>query len=206
MKYTFQSMFSALLCSISREENNEERSAIPMQATLPVSTLVESPRYGQEFQTLYQNRFRLIYRYVYSKVGNREEAEDLTSEIFLKAARGIDQERSQESMQQWLFYIARTTIADYWRGYYRHPKSSLEELVEVGWDVPDEESSFETNSVAADRVQRILQALPEQQREVLRCRFLLRLSIKATALKMGVSIANAKVLQYRALRRASTLE
>ena len=177
-----------------------------MQGTLPVSTLVESPRYGPEFQTLYQNRFRLIYRYVYSKVGNREEAEDLTSEIFLKAARGIDQERSQESMQQWLFYIARTTIADYWRGYYRHPKSSLEELVEVGWDVPDEESSFETNSVAVDRVQRIMQALPEQQREVLRCRFLLRLSIKATALKMGVSIANAKVLQYRALRRASTLE
>src|SRR6202165_1384347 len=137
-----------------------------MQATLPVSTLVESPIYGQEFQTLYQNRFRLIYHYVYRKVGNREEAEDLTSEIFLKAARGIDRERSQESMQQWLFYIARTTIADYWRGYYRHPKSSLEELVEVGWDVTDEESSFETNHVAVDRVLRHLHEMTEQQREV----------------------------------------
>jgi RNA polymerase sigma-70 factor (ECF subfamily) len=177
-----------------------------MQAVLSADPLVESPVHGQEFQTLYENRCRLIYRYVYSKVRNREEAEDLTSEIFLKAARNIDEGRSRESMQQWLFSIARTTVADYWRGYYRHPKSSLEELVEVGWDIPDEESSFEANSAVADRVQHILQSLPEQQREVLRCRFLLRLSIKATALKLGMSIANVKVLQYRALRRAATLE
>ena len=177
-----------------------------MQAALPADSLIESPAYGQEFQALYENRVRLIYRYVYSKIGNREDAEDLTSEIFLKAARNIDEGRSRESMQQWLFYIARTTIADYWRGYYRHPKSSLEELVEIGWDIPDEESTFEANSTAADRVQRLLQLLPEPQREVLKCRFLLRLSIKATALKLGMSVANGKVLQYRALRRAATLE
>ena len=76
----------------------------------------------------------------------------------------------------------------------------------IGWDVPDEEGSFETSSIAVDRVQRILQALPEQQCEVLRYRFLLRLSIKATGLKMGVSVANVKVLQYRALKLAATVE
>jgi|SRR5690348_343686 len=177
-----------------------------MQAALLADSPVKSPMHGREFQTLYENRFRLVYRYVYSRIGNREEAEDLTSEIFLKAARSIDEGRSRESMQQWLFYIARTTIADYWRSYYRHPKSSLEELVEIGWDIPDPENSFEANSAAADHVQRILQALPEQQREVLRCRFLLRLSIKATALKLGVSVANVKVLQYRALKHAATFE
>jgi len=178
-----------------------------MQAISPARPAVESHMNGQEFQTLYQNRFQLIYRYVYNKVGNREEAEDLTSEIFLKAARGIDQERSRESIQQWLFYIARTTIADYWRAHYRSPKSSLDELLESGWDMPDEENAaMARSSSAADRVQRILRELPEQQREVLKCRFLLRLSIKATALKMGVSVANAKVLQYRALRRAANLE
>src|SRR6266852_3205073 len=160
----------------------------------------------QEFQTFYQENLGLIYRYVYSKIGNREEAEDLTSEIFLKAARSIDQERSRESMQQWLYLIARTTIADYWRTHYRLPMSSLDELLDAGWEVAVEEAPTATSGSAKDRVQRILQALPEQQREVLICRFLLKLSIKETALRMGVSVANAKVLQFRALKHAADLE
>jgi RNA polymerase sigma-70 factor, ECF subfamily len=160
----------------------------------------------EEFQRLYQMRFELIYRYVYSKIGNREEAEDLTSEIFLKAARNIDQERSWESMQQWLYLIARTTVADHWRTHYRLPMSSLDELLDVGWEFPAIEKPIARSASAADRVQRILQALPEQYREVLKCRFLLKLSIKDTALRMGISVANAKVLQFRALKRAANLE
>src|SRR5205823_14859716 len=86
----------------------------------------------QEFQTFYQENLGLIYRYIYSKVGNREEAEDLTSQIFLKAVRGIDAERSPQSMQKWLFQVARTTIADHWRTYYRDSVSSLQEFVAAG--------------------------------------------------------------------------
>ncbi len=73
----------------------------------------------QEFQKFYQEHLGSIYRFVYSKVGNREEAEDLTSQIFIKAVRGIDRERGALSMQRWLFQVARTTIADYWRVHYR---------------------------------------------------------------------------------------
>ena len=43
-------------------------------------------------QTFYRENIGLIYRYVYSKMGNREEAEDLTSQIFLKAVRGLNYE------------------------------------------------------------------------------------------------------------------
>ena len=160
----------------------------------------------QEFQRFYQEKVGLIYRYVYSKVGNKEEAEDLTSEIFLKAVSGIDQQRSPQSMQNWLFLIARITIADHWRVHYRLPKSSLDELLEVGWEGPTEEEPATKSSGPADRVQRLLQALPEHYREVLTCRFLLNLSIKATALRMGLTVANVKVLQFRALKRAANLE
>jgi len=160
----------------------------------------------QEFQRFYQEKVGLIYRYVYSKVGNKEEAEDLTSEIFLKAVSGIDQQRSPQSMQNWLFLIARVIIADHWRAHYRLPKSSLDELLEVGWEGPTEKEPSTINSGPADRVQRLLQALPEHYREVLTCRFLLNLSIKATALRMGLTVANVKVLQFRALKRAADLE
>ncbi len=160
----------------------------------------------QEFQTLYQENLGLIYRYVYSKVGNREEAEDLTSQIFIKAVRGVDQERGMQSIQKWLFQVARTTIADYWRAYYRISTNSLEELLAAGWEGPADEEPAAASSQPAERVKRILQALPEHYREVLTCRFLLNLSIKETALSMGLTEANVKVLQFRALKRAADLE
>ena len=160
----------------------------------------------QEFQTLYQENLGLIYRYVYSKVGNREEAEDLTSQIFIKAVRGVDHRRGMQSIQKWLFQVARTTIADYWRAYYRVSTSSLEELLEVGWEGPADEEPAVASNQPAEHVKRILQALPEHYREVLTCRFLLNLSIKETALSMGLTEANVKVLQFRALKRAADLE
>ncbi len=161
----------------------------------------------QEFQTFYQENLGLIYRYVYSKVGNREEAEDLTSQIFMKAVRGVDTERGPQSMQKWLFQVARTTIADYWRAHYRIATNSLEELLEAGWEGPaDEEPAVMSSSTPTEHVQRILQALPEHYREVLTCRFLLNLSIRDTANRMCLTEANVKVLQFRALKRAADLE
>ncbi len=131
---------------------------------------------------------------------------DLTSEIFLKAVSRIDRERSLRSMQYWLYLIARTTIADYWRVHYRRPTRSLDALLEAGWEGPVDEELTAINIESAERAQQLLQALPEQYRKVLTCRFLLNLSIKATAVRMGVSVANVKVLQFRALKRAADLE
>jgi RNA polymerase sigma-70 factor (ECF subfamily) len=160
----------------------------------------------QDFQVFYQEHFALIYRYVYSKVGNREEAEDLVSQIFLKAVRSIDKERSWQSMQQWLFQVARTTIADYWRVHYRLTVSSLDELLEAGWQGPADEETAVMNSRPEELVERILQLLPEQYREVLTYRFLLNLSIRDTAQRMGLTETHVKVLQFRALKRAAALE
>ena len=160
----------------------------------------------QEFQTFYRENLGRIYRYVYSKVGNREEAEDLTSQIFIKAVRGVETERGSQSTQKWLFQVARTTIADYWRAHYRVSTSSLDELLEAGWEGPADEEPALISSGPAERVQRILSALPEHYREVLTCRFLLNFSIKETAVRMGLTEANVKVLQFRALKRAADLE
>ena len=160
----------------------------------------------QEFQTFYQENLGLIYRFVYSKVGNREEAEDLTSQIFMKAVRGVDTERGAQSMQKWLFQVARTTIADHWRAHYRISTSSLDQLLEVGWEGPVDEEPVAVSSTPTERVHRILQALPEHYKEVLTCRFLLNLSIRDTANRMCLTEANVKVLQFRALKRAADLE
>lgn len=159
----------------------------------------------QEFQAFYEDNLVSVYRFVFKSLRNREEAEDLTSQIFLKALRLLDPERSAHSARSWLFQIAHTTIADYWRTYYRALTSSLEVRLEVGWEGPTEEVMLGTNDLAAKRVCNLLQALPERYREVLRCRFLLNLSIRETAATMGVSEANVKTLQFRAIKHATDL-
>jgi RNA polymerase sigma-70 factor, ECF subfamily len=159
----------------------------------------------QQFQAFYEDNLSSVYRFVLKSLRNREVAEDLTSQIFLKALRFLDSERCAHSARSWLFQIAHTTMADYWRTSYRRPTSSLEMRLELGWKGPTEEVMLGTNDQASERVRNLLQALPERYREVLRCRFLLNLSIRETAATMGVSEANVKTLQFRALKHATNL-
>ncbi|GEM_PF-126096 len=90
----------------------------------------------QRLRAVYETHLTAIYRFIYSKVGNREEAEDLTSQVFLKALRDLDQERDPQTIQNWLFQVARTTVADHWRAFYRLHARSLDDLLEAGWEGP----------------------------------------------------------------------
>src|SRR6266704_1626887 len=70
-----------------------------MQTMLPGLALGKTTMDVQAFQAFYQENLGPIYRYVYHQVSNREEAEDLTSEIFLKEVRSSVRERGLQSMQ-----------------------------------------------------------------------------------------------------------
>ena len=161
---------------------------------------------AQDFQTIYYENVGLIYRYVYNKVGHREEAEDLTSQIFVKAAHSLDVQRHPSSTRTWLFRVARTTVADYWRAYRRQPTISLDNLLDTGWEGPLEEESALANVGAAETIQSIFRVLSEREREVLTARFLLNLSVREAATKMGMTEANLKVIQFRALKHAAYVE
>jgi RNA polymerase sigma-70 factor (ECF subfamily) len=157
-------------------------------------------------RAVYEETLPIVYRYIYSKVGNREEAEDLTSQVYVKALRGLDEARDMSATQAWLFQVARTTIADYWRVFYRLRTNSLDDLLEAGWDSPISMGSPEGDQSASARAARLLSLLPERYREVLTYRFLLNFSLKETASRMNLTEANVKVLQFRALKKASQLD
>jgi RNA polymerase sigma-70 factor, ECF subfamily len=172
--------------------------ALPAQA----ETLLDAPT----LETIYERHMRSIYRFVYSKVGNREEAEDLTSQVFVKAARGLDASRDALSAQGWLFQVARTTIADHWRAVYQLRANSLDDLLDAGMDFQANAGPSVNGGKADRRVERILARLPVRYRDVLTYRFLLNYSIKETAAALGISEANVKVIQFRALKKASALD
>jgi RNA polymerase sigma-70 factor (ECF subfamily) len=159
----------------------------------------------QRFEAFYRENIGLIYRYVSRKVGNRQEAEDLTSSIFLKAVRLLQPEAGPERMHHWLMRVMRTTLIDYWRVHARASGSSLEALQAAGWEGPAECDPFGIDYRPTECVQQVLQALPQREREVLTFRFLQGLSTRETAVRMGLTEGNVKTLRFRALKRAASL-
>ena len=148
----------------------------------------------------YQEHIDPVYRYIYRRVANREEAEDLTSQVFLKAVRHLDASRDTLSVRSWLFQLAKTTLADHWRAYYRAPKVSMQ-LMTREWAAT---ATDDRESGAAETLRQVLQQLPQHYQRVLSLRFLEGLTIKEAAAEMGITEGNVKVLQLRALRSAAS--
>jgi RNA polymerase sigma-70 factor (ECF subfamily) len=157
------------------------------------------------FERVYDQHVVAIYRFVYARVGNRPDAEDLTAQVFVRAVEQLDTSREPGQIAAWLYRVAQNAVADYWRAFYRLPIVDAERVA-PGWEPVDVgEQQAVTDDRAARRVDAVLRGLPERYRRVLELRFLQRLSLAETAEAMGITNGNAKVLQYRALRKAALL-
>lgn len=159
------------------------------------------------FEEIYDAHVVPIYRFVYARVGNRPDAEDLTAQVFLRAVEQLDTGRDRGQIVSWLYRVSQNAIADYWRAFYRLPVIGNDHVA-PGWE-PIEPGGVRDRAAddgaAALRVRQLLDRLPERYARVLELRFLKRLSVAETAEEMGISHGNAKILQYRALRKAALL-
>src|SRR3979411_221086 len=143
----------------------------------------------------YQTHVTAIYQYIYGRVGNRPDAEDLTAQVFVKAINGMRSDVSVPELRSWLYRGAQTTPAYHWREYYAEGTGELDD------DVTQQPAPRE-NPEAVQRVDSLLATLPESYRRVLELRFLRGYSVRETAHELNLSDTNVKVLQFRALNRA----
>ena len=104
-------------------------------------------------------------------------------------------------VRAYLRATARTVLAAHWRETLGREITSIDDI-ELGSQSPDSEAAI---SVAPQRVAQVLDTLPDNYRRILELRFLEGNSIKESAAELGVSVANAKVLQHRALRLAAQI-
>jgi RNA polymerase sigma-70 factor (ECF subfamily) len=150
-----------------------------------------------DWETIYQANVVRVYRLIFSRVGNRPDAEDLTSEVFLKSLPNLNLPSPVTQVHAYVNAAIRTVLADHWRRHYGSPQAEIE-VESIG-------QPFELTGSADDsgRAGRILALLPDRSRRVLELRFLRGCSIKEAARELGVSPGNAKILQYRALRLAA---
>jgi RNA polymerase sigma factor (sigma-70 family) len=164
--------------------------------TPPVLRLVPGGRYA-DWEAIYSDNATWVYRTMFARVGNRADAEDLTAEVFLAALRPLRVSASMAEVRAYLRATARTVLASHWRATLGCQITSIDENIAAA---PDSEEAIST---APQRVHTVLKGLPDNYRRILELRFLQGSSIKDSAAEMGVSVANAKVLQHRALRLAA---
>jgi RNA polymerase sigma-70 factor (ECF subfamily) len=158
------------------------------------------------FEQVYDAHVVGIYRFIYARVGNHPDAEDLTAQVFVRAVEQLDMSRDPRQVAAWLYRVAHNATADYWRAFYRLPVVGVDHVA-PGWEPADESGrpQPEPDERAGVRVQVLLRRLPDHYRRVLELRFLERKTVAETATALGISNGNARVLQYRALRRAALL-
>lgn len=150
----------------------------------------------RDWEAVYSDNATWVYRMLFARVGNQADAEDLTAEVFLAALRPLRLTASVGEIRAYLRTTARTVLAAHWRETLGREITSID-------DTEQPPESEEAISTAPQRVAQVLDALPDRYRRILELRFLQGNSIKESATELGISVANAKVLQHRALRLAA---
>ena len=171
----------------------------PPEAAPPNLRVVGKDTYP-DWQAIYVDNIERIYRLMYNKVGNRPDAEDLTSDVFHAALGPLRTTASVGEVRSYLLTTAQTTLARYWKRRYGIEVTSIDPHVDMAGAV---ESSVDAQP--SRRVEHILAALPDRYRRILELRFLESCSLRDAAAALDITVGNAKVLQHRALRYAAQL-
>ncbi|HEY1262548.1 MAG TPA: RNA polymerase sigma factor [Terriglobales bacterium] len=145
-----------------------------------------------QFAELYESNFDRVYAFIARRVATREEAQDLTAEVFHQALAGLAHfEWRGTPFVAWLLGIAARVLAGYWERLGRRKEVSAEDLELAAAESPLERSTL---------IFRLVEALLPDQQLVIRRRFLEERSISEIAREMGRSEGAIKQLQLRAIR------
>ncbi len=137
-----------------------------------------------------------IYRFLFVHVRDVDLAEDLTADTFTKAWNQFGSFDGRFD-RAWLYAIARNCLTDHWRKKRPVP---LDEAVDVVDDGPSPDEVLDTK-MRARRVVQAINGLPRDMKSVVTLRFLQGFSVRDTADSLGLTEANVRVVQYRALKK-----
>ena len=156
------------------------------------------------FGLLYDHYQPQIYRFIYLKVNHREEAEDLTHQVFLNAWQNIEKYNFRGfPFSSWLYRIARNKTID----YYRTKKENIDLTI-----ITEEIISIDKNTdeiidtvLNAEKVKKTIKQLKPSEQEVIILRFIEELSLNETAKIMGKTVTAVKLIQHRAIKNLHRL-
>src|SRR5437764_13207933 len=169
-------------------------------AAVDVRSLVERAQRGDRraLEDLYLIHFDRIYSYLHLSVGNRHDAEDLTTQTFLKMLEAIGRFGWQSApFSAWLFRIAHNLAMDHFRASRRwQPEEEVPEP-EGATESSAEEAALE--SIGRRSMLELIENLSHEQKQVLTLKFVFNFSNGEAAAILGKTEGAVKSLQHRAL-------
>jgi len=144
---------------------------------------------------LSQYVYARIYSYIYYRVKQREDAEDLTSEVILKMIRALKEQK--RNFRAWIYRIAGNALIDFYRKRSVRRETSIDEFTQ---DIPEQKDSMPKHILIKDRLREAITYLTKEQADVITMKFVQELDNEEVAKIMGKSVGAIKVLQFRALK------
>ncbi len=157
----------------------------------------------QDFDAWYRDHQSAVYRYIRFRVATREAAEDVTSEVFMKALRSLHRyDENRAAPRTWLLRIAKNAVTDHLRALKRRGSLhvSLDRIPDLVADIPSQEERV----VKQERIQRLLngsQTLRKADQEILSLRYGTGLDNAEIAEHLDISNNAVAVRLHRALKR-----
>ena len=156
----------------------------------------------EAFAGLYDAYVKPIYRYIYVRIGESVEAEDLTGQVFLRAWRAWGRYRDQTgSPAAWLYRIAHNVVIDHRRTQKIEP--NLDDHLDLVGDADPAETVL--RRVGQERLVRAIRQLRTEHQRVVVLRFVEGLGYPEVAAALGKSEGAVRVIQHRALATLRTI-
>lgn len=158
--------------------------------------LIRAAKNGSQsaFGQLYDAYVKKIYDFIYYKTMNRDNAEDITSEVFMKAWKNISQFQG-DSLAAWLYSISRNAVID----YYRRQKTTTD--IEDCWDLSSDSDLLDKTdqSLRMEVIRQALKELSPREREIIIMRLWLDLSFKEISERLEKQEGAVKMAFKRSL-------
>ena len=153
------------------------------------------------FGALYDHYHAMIYRFVMIKVGRREEAEDITHQVFLSAWQNVRTYKHKGyPFSSWLYRIARNQVIDHYRSRKGRNDVSIEKADPEAFGVETDYAGNLTAKLELEKVRSAVGRLKPDYQDVIILRFVEDMSLKESAAALGKSEGAVKLLQHRAIR------
>jgi len=147
---------------------------------------------------LFETHYERIVRYVAARVGRSGEAEDLASQVFVRAVEALDSyEERGLPMQAWLFRIAHNLVVDFLRRGAHRQTAPIDELLVAGAGGPEETVALH---LQVETVAAAMEQLTPAQRDVLALRALGGLTSEQAGKVLGKSAGAVREMQSNALK------